>query len=294
MAAGDAAWPEFDGVTLPEPLRAAAERELGETPARREASLASLRAKLAALPPGDVPEDLSDASLLRALRPRKFDVGKALDLLRTLQALRRDYPSYFDADALERARPHFSRLAACGIFNVLPSPGPDGHRVLSLAPGLLPEEVLADAEAAQALVIYLFWALQRVVADPRVQVHGLASLVSFHGLDFSRFLALNSLLPITVRLRFQRAFAVRYGPVVVYEAPAFVSGLFALVRPLLPAKLAQRVRFVGDAPGEALAATQQLVPDAAAPLPDVSDAAGRGDAALAWLDAQLRLEARGR
>jgi len=75
---------DFDGVTLSNELRAVAERELGETPERRDAALASLRAKLAALPAADapVPDDLSDAALLRALRPRKFDVARAFDLIK--------------------------------------------------------------------------------------------------------------------------------------------------------------------------------------------------------------------
>ena len=75
---------EFDGITLSDELRAVAERELGETAERRDAALASLRAKLAALPVADAPcpEDLSDAALLRALRPRKFDVARAFDLIK--------------------------------------------------------------------------------------------------------------------------------------------------------------------------------------------------------------------
>ena len=84
MAGGSLTCADFDGVTLSAELRAVAERELGETPERRDAALASLRAKLAALPAADapVPDDLSDAALLRALRPRKFDVARAFDLIK--------------------------------------------------------------------------------------------------------------------------------------------------------------------------------------------------------------------
>ena len=81
--AGADAEPRFDGVTLPtEALRAAAERELGETPERREAALRELRARLDALKPGERPVDASDAALLRALRPRKFRVDRAFELLK--------------------------------------------------------------------------------------------------------------------------------------------------------------------------------------------------------------------
>ena len=157
----------------------------------------------------------------------------------------------------------------------------------------MPDELLAGAAEAQAVLVFGFWLCERLVRDPAVQVHGMACLVSYGGMSFSRFLSLSGLLPLGVRLRFQRCFAVRYGPVLIFEAPSFFSAMFALVRPLLPAKLAQRVRFVGDAPGEALAATRELVPHAEAPIPSVADGAASRDAALAWLDEQLRLEERG-
>ena len=212
--------------------------------------------------------------------------------LQSLQAFKRDYPQYFDAEALAKARPHFRRIAGCGFMAVLPTLAPAGHRVVVSAPALMPEELLADAEATEAVLVFGFWLCERLVRDPAVQVHGMACLVSYAGMSFGRFMALSGLLPLPVRLRFQRCFAVRYGSVLIFEAPPFFAGFFALLRPLLPAKLAQRVRFVGDGPGEALAATRELVPDAAAPLAGADDAATR-EAALAWLDEQLRLEERG-
>ena len=83
----------FDGVMLPtEALRAAAERELGETSERRAAALAELRARLQALPEGERPAYSSDAALLRALRPRKFNVERAFTLLKAHAARRTPAP----------------------------------------------------------------------------------------------------------------------------------------------------------------------------------------------------------
>jgi hypothetical protein len=83
-----AAAADFDGVTLPEHLRAVAERELGETPERRAAALAELRERLGRLPESERPSDTTDAALLRALRPRKFSVDKAFALIKA----RDDFP----------------------------------------------------------------------------------------------------------------------------------------------------------------------------------------------------------
>ena len=81
-ACAAAAAADFDGVTLPEHLRAVAERELGETPERRAAALAELRERLGRLPESERPSDTTDAALLRALRPRKFSVDKAFTLIK--------------------------------------------------------------------------------------------------------------------------------------------------------------------------------------------------------------------
>ena len=58
-------------------LKAAAERELGETAEAHVQKPRELRAKLMALPEADRPKDLSDATLLRYLRGKKFRIDDA-------------------------------------------------------------------------------------------------------------------------------------------------------------------------------------------------------------------------
>lgn len=55
---------------------------------------------------------------------------------------------------------------------VLPAPSPQGHRVVASAPALLPDELLAGAAEAQAVLVFDFWLCERLVRDPAVQVHG--------------------------------------------------------------------------------------------------------------------------
>lgn len=127
-------------------------------------------------------------------------------------------------------------------------------------------------------------------------------MTTYEGLTFDTFVRLSSAVPLSTRLAYQRAVAVRYGPLLLLRAPGFVSALFVLLRPLMPAKIAQRVRFDDD-----LAAARELVPDARLLPPELRPAGAAGAEAgddaearraprelmAAWVDEQLRLEAKG-
>jgi hypothetical protein len=210
-----------------------------------------------------------------------------------LHAFRLQHPQYFgDTSA---AAPVFRRLCAVGFMAVLPAPAPSGHRVICSAPAQLPEDIVSDSP--ELVATFGFWLCERLLHDPHVQVHGLACLVNYGGLSFSRFATLSGMCPLRTRLQFQNCFAARYGTILIFSAPSFLAAMFALVRPLLPSKISGRMRFVGDAPGDAAAAAAELVPDAAA-LPSAFAAGAAGgdgsQAATAWLEEQLRLEALGR
>ena len=73
-----------DPHELPEDVRAIAERELNETPQRRTAALAELRALLAG---GPALHRSDDAFLVMYLRWAKFDVKKALARLQVRHQL---------------------------------------------------------------------------------------------------------------------------------------------------------------------------------------------------------------
>lgn len=70
-------------VELPAALAVLAEQRLGETPAVRTAGLAELRTRLQcrALGGADIPSRLDDQFLVAFLRARKFDVGRAEQLV---------------------------------------------------------------------------------------------------------------------------------------------------------------------------------------------------------------------
>ena len=82
-----------DAINLPPELEAIALAELGETKELRESSLIDLRNRIQYLPNAlDRLVDLSDRSLIRFLRSRKYDVDKALENTICLQHFHNKYP----------------------------------------------------------------------------------------------------------------------------------------------------------------------------------------------------------
>ena len=73
-------------LVLPEELRKIAHEQLGETPEILQASLKTLREKIAQLPEADRITDATDENIVRFLRARKFKIDEALE--RTVQYAR--------------------------------------------------------------------------------------------------------------------------------------------------------------------------------------------------------------
>jgi hypothetical protein len=123
-------------------------------------------------------------------------------------------------------------------------------------------------------------------------VHGVAVLASYEGLSFSLFRRLVELVPIRSRVQFQNGcFAARHGPLLLFHVPRFLRAVLALLRPLLRASIAARLRFCGAdlSSAAALVADVSLLPPAfggtGAPLGSPAD--------TAWLEHHIRLEALG-
>ena len=203
----------FDGVTLPEELRAAAEFELGEVPGERFKAVDALRLSLLELPERP---DVSDAALLRFLRCAKFDEKKARGMALGLHAFKAKHPHYFGDVSLER----FQAIAASGAITVLPTAARGGQRCIALNLALLPMDAVPPAE----LAAFFFYVAERLQWDPAVQVHGISCLSTYEGMGLAHFTRLYAIIPLGQRLEFSKCFAARYGQIRIYHAPTFVRG----------------------------------------------------------------------
>ena len=247
----------FDGVTLPEELRAAAEAQLGEDPGLRFKAVDALRLSLLELPAEEQP-DVSDAALLRFLRCAKFDARKARGMALGLYAFKAKHPQYFGDVTFQR----FEALAGSGAITVLPTPARGGQRCVVLHFSRLP----LDTVPALELAAFFFYVAERLQWDPAVQVHGISCLSTYEGVTLSHFSRLWALIPVAHRLEFSKCFAARYGQIRIYHAPTFVRGASqrgASQRPTSPLTRPHLCTSSRVAPPALAAAGQDHVPSAA-------------------------------
>jgi hypothetical protein len=276
----------WDGLSLdffPELKLAAAER-LGETEEKVATSLLELRIALGKLPLEDQPAEMSDAHLLRFLRARKYRVEEAREVIKNAAVFEREHPQWFKDVRGEE----FRALYESGFMRVLQRRDKGGRRVSVLLPTKMPGPELLNGDT---MMRWNVWALGRMGKDPYFCVLGASVLETFDGFSFRQARAMSSNLPAGVmRKNFhyvQHCAAYRLGAIVVVKQPAYMSFMWALVRPFMSAKMRSRVFMLGND-------LNKLHTDIMDPadLPPEFGGSSTEDA-MAWYEEQLALEARG-
>ncbi|XP_037573455.1 alpha-tocopherol transfer protein-like [Dermacentor silvarum] len=221
--------------SLPLKLQQIAEEELGETPAKRQEALDRLRKLL------DVEPDLNanqDAEfLLRFLRVRKYNVESALQTIKNYYRNRAASGSLYREFLPCKAPP-----AARKIVMILPHKDVHGRPVLLMKPGSwMPDEVsYSDLHRAG------LFCLEHLARDPAAQVLGIVLLVDYGGFTVDKLFSTSiglirrglEYLQDCMPMRLKAAHNVRQS----YAFDVF----FALVRPFIKAKLAERIRLHGQ------------------------------------------------
>ncbi|KAJ8265715.1 hypothetical protein COCON_G00148140 [Conger conger] len=268
--------PPLYTCTLTPELEAKAREELQEKPEWRLRDVQALRDMVLKEQP-NLRTRLDDAFLLRFLRARKFDYDRALQLLLNYHCSRRAWPEVF-ADLRPSTVRHVLDL---GFLSVLPQPDPHGRYILCLRPGKWKPNDYPFVDNIRA--IYL--TLEKLIQPEETQVNGIVILADYSGVGLSQASSLGPFLAKKVVGILQDGFPIRIKAVNIINEPRIFKGIFAIIKPFLKEKMAER--FVLH--GSDLSSLHRSIPRAVLPE-EYGGVLGRLDAS-AWsqtlLDSEL-------
>ncbi|KAJ8369696.1 hypothetical protein SKAU_G00097240 [Synaphobranchus kaupii] len=223
--------PPIYTCTLTPELVAKAREELQEKPEWRLRDVQALRDMVLKEQP-NLRTRLDDAFLLRFLRARKFDYDRALQLLLNYHTSRRAWPEVFN-DLRPSTVKHVLDL---GFLTVLPQPDPDGRYILCLRPGKWKPNDYPFVDNIRA--IYL--TLEKLIQPEETQVNGIVILADYSGVGLSQASSLGPFLAKKVVGILQDGFPIRIKAVNIINEPRIFKGIFAIIKPFLKEKMAER------------------------------------------------------
>ncbi|XP_076840323.1 alpha-tocopherol transfer protein-like [Brachyhypopomus gauderio] len=267
--------PPIYSCTLTAELVAKAREELQEKPEWRLRDVQALRDMIMKEQP-NLRTRLDDAFLLRFLRARKFDYDRALQLLLNYHGSRRAWPEVFQ-DLKPSTVKHVLDL---GFLTVLPRPDPQGRYILCLRPGKWKPNDYPFVDNIRA--IYL--TLEKLIQPEETQVNGIVILVDYNGVGLSQASNPGPLLSKKVVGILQDGFPIRIKAVNIINEPRIFKGIFAIIKPFLKEKMAER--FVLH--GSDLSSLHRVIPRSVLPE-EYGGVAGHLDMS-AWAHALLKAE----
>ncbi|XP_006881616.1 PREDICTED: alpha-tocopherol transfer protein-like isoform X1 [Elephantulus edwardii] len=217
--------------SLTEELVTKAREELQEKPEWRLRDVQALRDMVRKECP-HLRTSLDDAFLLRFLRARKFDYDRALQLLIKYHSCRRSWPEVFT-----NLRPSAVRdVLASGFLTVLPATDPRGCHILCLRPDRWVPSSYPITENIRA--IYL--TLEKLIQAEETQVNGIVILADYKGVSLSKASHFGPFIAKKVIGILQDGFPIRIKAVHVVNEPRIFKGIFAIIKPFLKEKIANR------------------------------------------------------
>ncbi|XP_028667886.1 alpha-tocopherol transfer protein-like [Erpetoichthys calabaricus] len=217
--------------TLTPELIAKAREELQEKPEWRLRDVQALRDMILKEHP-HLRTRIDDSFLLRFLRARKFDYDRSLKLLVNYYASRRSWPEVF-----QNLRPsNVKHVLDSGFLTVLSQPDPDGRFVLCLRPGKWRPNDYPFVDNIRAMYL----TLEKLIQSEETQVNGIVILADYNGVGLSQASHLGPFLAKKVVGILQDGFPIRIKAVNVINEPRIFKGVFAIIKPFLKEKMAQR------------------------------------------------------
>nr|XP_048296930.1 alpha-tocopherol transfer protein-like [Myodes glareolus]XP_048296931.1 alpha-tocopherol transfer protein-like [Myodes glareolus] len=217
--------------SLTEDLVTKAREELQEKPEWRLRDVQALRDMVRKEYPY-LSTSLDDAFLLRFLRARKFDYDRALQLLVNYHGCRRNWPEVFS-----NLRPSALKdVLNSGFLTVLPHTDPRGCHVLCIRPDRWIPSNYPITENIRA--IYL--TLEKLIQSEETQVNGIVILADYKGVSLSKASHFGPFIAKKVIGILQDGFPIRIKAVHIVNEPRIFKGIFAIIKPFLKEKIANR------------------------------------------------------
>lgn len=226
----------FNSNTITEELKKIAEIELHERECEIQEKLNRFKELL--INEGDLNPCLDDKFLIMFLRARKFNCEASMKLVRKYYAARLKYPSMFKNFTPKSCM----KVLKANIHYFLPYRSPDGCAVLLSKFGQWDPKLMTCEDLLKFNLLCNEMALQ----NPVTQICGVITIADMKDFSWSHLLQIpvNDIRCFVSTL--QECLPIRNKAIHIINHSSIFSFLFAIVKPLLHDKMAQRIYFHGD------------------------------------------------